>query len=86
MALRRLGTVVRTAQGLAIVRVPEPDGGGDDDGGDDPEYEIGTEALDDSLATVGRVVDVFGPVARPYLAVDPTGDPAALLGTTVYAR
>jgi RNA-binding protein len=80
MALRRLGTVVRTAQGLAIVRVPEPDGGGDDD------YEIGTEALDDSLATVGRVVDVFGPVARPYLAVDPTGDPAALLGTTVYAR
>jgi RNA-binding protein len=86
MALRRLGTVVRTAQGLAIVRVPEPDGGAGGDDDPDPDHEIGTEALDDSLATVGRVVDVFGPVARPYLAVDPTGDPAALLGTTVYAR
>ena len=81
MPLRRLGTVDRVAQGLVIVRA-DPDA----DGEDPP--EIGTTAVDESLATVGRVVDVFGPVARPYLALDPTEgvDAAGVLGDTVYAR
>ncbi len=75
--MRRLGEVVRTAQGLAIVRCP-----------DDDHPDIGTMVLDEDLETVGRVVDVFGPVERPYLAVTPDDDVALpmLVGGPVYAR
>ncbi|PSP54332.1 H/ACA RNA-protein complex component Gar1 [Halobacteriales archaeon QS_1_67_19] len=75
--MERLGEVVRTAQGLAIVRCPD----------DDPP-EVGTEAVDEQLSSVGRVVDVFGPVSRPYVAVSPDEDAALapLLGEKLYAR
>jgi len=73
----RLGEVVRTAQGLLILRVP-----------DDETPDIGTEAVDESLDEVGRVVDVFGPVPRPYVAVSPDDDRrlALMLGEKLYAR
>jgi RNA-binding protein len=76
--VRRLGTVTRTAQGLAIVRC--------DEGADTP--DIGLMAVDESLSTVGRVVDVFGPVDRPYLAVSPDDrvQLPGLLGSKLYAR
>ncbi len=72
----RVGSVVRTAQGLAILRAE----------GD--QAEIGTMVLDDSLDTVGRVVDVFGPVEKPYLAVSPKRSVhlPGLVGSTLYAR
>ena len=77
MAMQRLGEVVRTAQGLAVVRCPD----------DDPP-DIGTEAVDEQLNAVGRVVDVFGPVSRPYVAVSPADGTtlATLLGKKLYAR
>jgi RNA-binding protein len=80
--MRRVGEVVRTAQGLAILRA-NPDA--DDDR---LREEIGTMVLDDSLESVGRVVDVFGPVDRPYLAVTPDDDVhlPALIGSALYAR
>lgn len=72
----RVGSVVRIAQGLLVLRAET----------DDP--DIGTMVLDDSLAEVGRVVDVFGPVSSPYLAVTPDDDVhvPALVGSTLYAR
>lgn len=73
--MKRVGEVVRVAQGLAVAR---------SDGDDHP--DIGTEAVDESLTAVGRVVDVFGPVSRPYVAVTTDDDPARLLGQTLYAR
>lgn len=75
--MRRVGEVVRLAQGLVVVRAP----------GDEPP-DIGTAVVDESLADVGRVVDVFGPVKRPYLAVSPADDviDAALLGAKLYAE
>ncbi|WP_115863769.1 H/ACA ribonucleoprotein complex subunit GAR1 [Halorussus litoreus] len=75
--MHRIGEVVRTAQGLAIVRCPD----------DDPP-DVGTEAVDEQLNAVGRVVDVFGPTSRPYVAVSPDDDTslAALLGAKLYAR
>ena len=73
--MKRAGEVVRVAQGLAIVRCP-----------DEAHPDIGTELTDQELATVGQVVDVFGPVERPYLAVDPRSDPALLLGNRLYAE
>ncbi|MFB6118322.1 H/ACA ribonucleoprotein complex subunit GAR1 [Halosegnis sp.] len=75
--MRRLGEVTGTAQGLAVARLPDAD------------YpDIGTTALDESLTEVGRVVDVFGPVDRPYVAVAPADDvdPERLLGAKLYAR
>jgi len=80
MPLRRLGAVRQIAQGLVIVRSP-PDADGDPP-------DIGTTVVDESLGTVGRVVDAFGPVDRPYLALDPAGgsDPAGHLGEAVYVR
>jgi RNA-binding protein len=75
--MKRVGEVVRTAQGLAVLRSP------------DEEYpEIGTGVVDQDLTEVGRVVDVFGPVERPYLAVSPVDSVSvpALLGEVLYAR
>ena len=75
--MKRVGDVVRTAQGLAILRSPDED-----------YAAIGTAVIDENLDTVGSVVDVFGPVARPYVAVSPADSVhlPALLGTTLYAR
>jgi RNA-binding protein len=76
--VKRVGSVVRTAQGLAIAR-------GED--GERPP-SIGEVVVDDSLSTVGRVVDVFGPVDRPYVAVTPNDGItlAELVGGPLYAR
>jgi RNA-binding protein len=75
--MQRLGEVDRTAQGLAIVRLSS----------DEPP-PIGREVVDESLSTVGRVVDVFGPVERPYAAVTPAGDRrlATLFGEKLYVQ
>jgi len=76
VSMQRAGEVVRTAQGLAVVRAPGEAFAG-----------AGTTLVDESLAEVGEVVAVFGPVERPYLAVAPEVEPVArLVGETVYAR
>ncbi len=75
--MKRLGDVVRTAQGVVVVR-----------SSNDSMPDIGTSVVDESLTDVGRVVDVFGPVEQPYVAVSPDDDVriAALIGSKVYAR
>ena len=75
--MRRIGTVDRTAQGLAIVHL---------DSDDVP--DIGLMVINESLSTVGRIVDVFGPVDRPYVAITPTESTGLidLVGTKLYAR
>jgi len=75
--MRRVGSVERLAQGLAVVRA-----------GDETYADIGTRLVDEELQSVGKVVDVFGPVARPYMAVSPAGSVhlPALLGSPLYAR
>jgi RNA-binding protein len=79
--MRRIGTVVRTPGGLAVARAAdEPD--------DASLPATGTELVDEHLDSVGRVVEVVGPVDRPYVVVSPAADRtgAALVGTTCYAR
>ncbi len=75
--MQRLGTVSRLAQNLLVVRC---------DGVDHP--DIGAAAVDESLSRVGRVVDVFGPVDRPYVAVTPADGvrAASLVGERLYAK
>ena len=77
--MRRVGEVVRTAQRLAVVRVPAD--------ADEPP-SIGSRVVDESLDDVGRVVDVFGPVERPYAAVTPDDGVALppLVGAPLYSR
>ena len=74
--MKRLGEVVRT-HGLLVLRSAD----------DDPP-DIGAAALDDSLAEVGRVVDVFGPVEDPYVAVslDDDAEETRYLGDRLYVR
>jgi RNA-binding protein len=75
--MKRVGEVVRIAQGLAIVRSPDDDFPG-----------IGTEVVTDDLETAVSVVDVFGPVGDPYVAVTPADDVRlpTLVGQRLYAR
>ena len=75
--MRPVGEVVRTAQGLAVVRLP-----------DDEVPALGTAVVDQQLADVGRIVDVFGPVEQPYAAVSPADGVvlAELLGEKLYAE
>lgn len=75
--MRRLGELVRTAQGVGVVRCP-----------DDETPAFGTRVVDESLSEVGDVVDVFGPVDRPYVVVSPDDSVrlAPLVGSAVYAR
>lgn len=75
--MKRVGEVVRTAQGLAVVKSV-------DDGYPDP----GTTVLTEDLSEVGSIVDVFGPVERPYVAVSPDEGVtlATLVGKPLYAR
>ena len=75
--MKRVGDVVRVAQGLAVVRCPDAD-----------HPDIGRAVLTDDLNDAGRVVDVFGPVERPYVAVTPDDDVrlATLVGKPLYAR
>jgi RNA-binding protein len=75
--MRRVGSVERLTQGLAIVRA-----------GDAEYAAIGTAVVDDELRSVGEVVDVFGPVDAPYMAVSPAGSVhlPRLIGAVLYAR
>ncbi|PSP50842.1 H/ACA RNA-protein complex protein Gar1 [Halobacteriales archaeon QH_3_68_24] len=75
--MRRVGEVVRVAQNIAVVR-----------SSDESHPDIGTGVVDEDLDELGRVVDVLGPVERPYLAVSPDGEVhlPALVGTKLYAR
>ncbi|MFW6384756.1 MAG: H/ACA ribonucleoprotein complex subunit GAR1 [Halodesulfurarchaeum sp.] len=84
--MRRAGTVVRIAQGKLVVRTPETDGRNSESGSDRP--DIGVTVLDENLETVGRVVDVFGPVDHPYLTVSPVDsiNPPTFLNAPLYVR
>jgi len=75
--MQRIGTVDKTAQGLAIVSLEA----------EEPP-DIGLMVIDESLSTVGRIVDIFGPVAEPYAAITPTDGASLtdLVGTTLYAE
>jgi len=75
--MERLGTVHRIAGNLLVLRAASRE-----------HAPIGATAIDEGLETVGRVVDVFGPVENPYLAVTPNDSDAAasLVGSPLYWR
>jgi len=74
--MKRLGSVVRATQGIAVVQ------------SDDESYpDLGTSVVDEQLESIGTVVDVFGPVEAPYLAISPKDvQLVSLVGKPLYAR
>lgn len=73
--MRRAGRVVGAAQGVLVVRTPESE-----------PPTIGTRVVDERLDEVGSIVDIFGPVERPYLTIAPGEEIAleAYLGAVLY--
>lgn len=75
--MERVGTVVKFAQGLLVVR------------SDAASYpSIGTAVIDERLEAVGSVVDVIGPVDQPFVIVSPSDDSemSSALNQRVYTR
>jgi|APHM01.1.fsa_nt_gi RNA-binding protein involved in rRNA processing len=90
--MRVAGEVVRATGGLAVLRVDatlDPESVDRDD--PTPALtaagvpRVGETVVDGSLEHVGEIVETFGPVERPYLAVA-ADDPAALIGQRLYVR
>lgn len=75
--MKRVGTVVRTVGRVAVVRSP-----------DETAPDIGGTVLDEQLDPVGRIVDVMGPTARPYVVVAPVEgvSSASILNERLYVR
>ena len=73
--MQKAGPVVRIAQGLLVVRAAA-----------ESIPSIGTQVVDENIDQVGRVVDVFGPTSKPYLAISPGENvhAPALLNATLY--
>ncbi|MFW6153355.1 MAG: H/ACA ribonucleoprotein complex subunit GAR1 [Halobacteriota archaeon] len=75
--MRRLGTLERLGQGKGLVALEA-----------DELPAIGADAVDQQLQEVGTVVDVIGPVDRPWVVLDPVDDIdlGAHLGARLYVR
>lgn len=73
----RAGVVDSRTQGLLVLRAFGPD-----------PPAIGATVVNERLNRVGTIVDVFGPVDRPYLAVDPDDDTDDMItiGDRLYIR
>lgn len=74
MAREKLGTVVNVSQGGLLVKAPRM-------------VPIGSSVVDVRNQPVGRVVDVIGPVAAPFLLVKPSkgATPQKLLSKEVFS-
>ncbi len=73
----RVGTVTKFSQGLLVVR------------SDSVAYpSLGTAVIDEQLEEVGTIVDVIGPVDRPFVIVSPLdkSNMEPLLNQRIYTR
>jgi RNA-binding protein len=47
---------------------------------------LGDRVFDSRLKEIGRIQDIFGPVAKPYISISPTTpDPSASVGKMAYS-
>jgi len=75
-SLRRLGKILHLSNGRSlIVKCDES-----------RFLKLGTKVCDSKLKEIGKVNDLFGPVASPYIAVRPTvTSPAKFVNRIVYS-
>ena len=72
--MRRLGKVLHLSSSRSLILKTK-----------DGEATVGWKVLDSKLREVGRVYEMFGPVASPYVSVKPTiSDPSSLVGKVLY--
>ena len=72
--MRRLGKVLHLSSSRSLILKTK-----------DGEATVGFKVLDSKLREVGRVYEVFGPVASPYVSVKPSvSDPSLLVGKVLY--
>ena len=72
--MRRLGKVLHLSSSRSLILKTK-----------DAEAIVGLKVLDSRLKQVGRVNEMFGPVASPYVSVKPTiSDPSSLVGKVLY--
>ena len=74
--LRRLGKVLHVSRrGSLILRTEKTPPSGRD-----------TVVVDKKVQRVGRIIDVFGPVKQPYVAIKPASsvEPERLIGQVLY--
>ncbi|MFH0848688.1 MAG: Gar1/Naf1 family protein [archaeon] len=72
--MRRLGKVLHLSSSRSLILKTK-----------DGETTVGWKVLDSKLREVGRVYEMFGPVASPYVSVKPTiSDPSSLVGKVLY--
>ena len=75
-SLRRLGKILHLSKSRSlIVKCDEP-----------RFVKLGTKVCDSKLKEIGKVLDLFGPVTSPYVAVRPTtSSPAKFVHRIVYS-
>lgn len=73
----RVGTVVKIAQGLLVVRSDS-----------EASPSLGTTVIDEHLDTAGTVVDIIGPVSQPFVIISPQdgSDGVSFLNQRLYTR
>lgn len=47
---------------------------------------LGEKVFDSRLKEIGKIQDIFGPVAKPYISISPTTpDPSSSVGKMAYS-
>ena len=73
--MKRIGEVRTITGSIAIVQ-----------GEDQTRPKIGTKVIDEKLENVGRIVDVIGPVSRPYMVIKIKEGAKSILKKRLYSR
>ena len=74
--MRRLSRIIHLSKsGNLIVRLDS-----------DLYPRIGAKVFDSKLKEIGKVQDLFGPVARPYISISPTvSEASTFVGRIIYS-
>ena len=73
--MKRIGEVKTITGSIAIVQSE-----------DQTRPKIGTKVIDEKLENVGRIVDVIGPVSRPYMVIKIKEGTKSILKKRLYSR
>ena len=73
--MKRIGEVKTITGSIAVVR-----------GEDQTRPKIGTKVIDEKLEKVGHIVDIIGPVSRPYIVIKIREGVKDILKKRLYSR
>ena len=73
--MKRIGEVKTITGSIAVVQ-----------GEDQTRPKIGIKVIDEKLEKVGHIVDIIGPVSRPYIVIKIRGGVKDILKKRLYSR